>query len=67
MSTTVQFEYGWDLAQWEAELARFDHIVVATGATYRGAMNGLLNRLLSAGVFRARSGLLRVAAAAPRR
>ncbi len=49
----VTIEYGWRLSQRADELAEFDHIVVATGATYRGGMARLIAGLLSAGMLRA--------------
>lgn len=48
----VRFVYGWSLAARAAELAGFDQIVIATGATYRGGMTGLINALLSRRVLR---------------
>ncbi len=49
----VVIEYGWNLQSGAAALKDFDHIVVATGATYRGGTTYLVTRLLAAGVFRA--------------
>jgi hypothetical protein len=49
----VQFEFGWNLQQRAAELAGFDHIVVCTGARYRGGMGIVITGLLRAGLFRA--------------
>jgi len=49
----VKIEYGWNLQQGAAALKEFDHIVVATGAAYRGGTAFLVTRLLAAGVFRA--------------
>ena len=49
----VRFEYGWDLPQRAADLAAFDHIVIATGAIYRGGMTSIITRLLASDIFRA--------------
>jgi len=49
----VRFEYGWDLQQRGQELAAFDHVVIATGAAYRGGMRAVISSLLRAGLFRA--------------
>ena len=49
----VKFEYGWQLERHAAELAQFDHIVVATGAVYRAGMAPTIGSLLRLGLFRA--------------
>lgn len=60
----VQFEYGWDLRKCQQQLADFDHVVIATGATYRGGIGAIVNGLLGAGLFR--MPLLRSLAGQPR-
>ena len=48
----MRVEYEWDLQRRAAELAAFDHIVIATGAVYRGGMTTVVTGLLSTGIFR---------------
>ena len=48
----VRVEYEWDLRRRAAELVAFDHIVIATGAVYRGGMTTVISGLLSAGLLR---------------
>lgn len=44
--------FNWNAAHQGEELKNFDHIVIATGATYRGGMSPLINAFLAWGVFR---------------
>ncbi len=48
----VRFEYGWDLQRRQQELAAFDHVVIATGAVYRGGFGAIVNRLLGTSMLR---------------
>lgn len=48
----VGFVFNWDVDRQFEELRNFDHIVIATGAAYRGGITIMVNMLLAWGVFR---------------